>query len=122
MWLEVARPAIEDRMARYSASETSFALLSLNPKRSQVLETTIGSLEERLAFLGEVCASQSGFGSMMNDGFAVGGSVEEVQRQIEEVSAHAIVNTPQHHSATRFVFWPLMRAHTYVYINIHVII
>lgn len=37
-WLDVARPAIEERMARYSASETHFVLLSLGPKKSTMLE------------------------------------------------------------------------------------
>lgn len=37
-WLEIVRPAIEERMARYSASETHFVLLSLGPKKSTVLE------------------------------------------------------------------------------------
>jgi ubiquitin carboxyl-terminal hydrolase L5 len=37
-WLDIARPAIEERMARYSASETHFVLLSLGPKKSKVLE------------------------------------------------------------------------------------
>ena len=44
----VAKPAIESRMQRYASSETAFALLTLRPKRSTLLENEISSLEERL--------------------------------------------------------------------------
>lgn len=47
-WLSVAKPAIETRMQRYASSETAFALLTIRPKRSTLLETEISSLEERI--------------------------------------------------------------------------
>ncbi|CAE7777641.1 uch2, partial [Symbiodinium microadriaticum] len=81
-WLEVARPAIEARMARYSASETHFALLSLNPKRSAVLQSNISVLEERLAHLEHVKVTQEGFGVVLNDGFEVGTDGSSVDAQI----------------------------------------
>jgi ubiquitin carboxyl-terminal hydrolase L5 len=37
-WLAVAKPAIQARMNRYSASETHFALLSIQQKRTTVLQ------------------------------------------------------------------------------------
>lgn len=40
-WLSEARPVIEQRMARYAASETHFALLSVGPRRRSVLEEQI---------------------------------------------------------------------------------
>lgn len=110
-WLDVARPAIEDRMARYSAAETHFALLSLNPKRSAqikvrvrkrsfcylvyppftccltTVKVTISTLEKRMEVLESVRASQSGFGTITEDGFAVGGSAAEVEGQLNSVCA-----------------------------------
>eukprot|EP01035_Chromulina_nebulosa_P018293 gene18293-23974_t len=43
-WLEVVRPAIEDRMNRYSASETHFTLLSICPKKSIYISKQIEKL------------------------------------------------------------------------------
>lgn len=40
-WLSEARPVIEQRMARYAASETHFALLSVGARRRSVLEDQI---------------------------------------------------------------------------------
>lgn len=51
-WLDVAKPAVEARMARYASSETSFALLSIRPQRSAALESDLAELEARLASLG----------------------------------------------------------------------
>ncbi|RYH08060.1 hypothetical protein EON65_41245, partial [archaeon] len=50
-WLDVARPAVEARMARYASTETSFALLSIRPKRSAMLESDLAELEARLESL-----------------------------------------------------------------------
>ena len=37
-WLDVAKPAIEERMSRYSASETHFTLMSIRKMKSTSLE------------------------------------------------------------------------------------
>lgn len=50
-WLTVAKPAIEERMARYSSSETHFALLTIKQKLSNALESEIAGLTERLEAL-----------------------------------------------------------------------
>lgn len=44
-WLAVAKPAIEQRMLRYAATETHFALLSIRPKRSSLLESELATLQ-----------------------------------------------------------------------------
>lgn len=44
-WLSVAKPAIEQRMLRYAATETTFALLSVRPKRSSLLESELSTLQ-----------------------------------------------------------------------------
>ena len=41
-WLDVARPAIEERMSRYSASETHFALMSIGKMKSSLLQVGTG--------------------------------------------------------------------------------
>lgn len=53
-WLSVARPAIEERMNRYSSSEISFALLNICPKKSIVLDDEIASKASELAALEDV--------------------------------------------------------------------
>ena len=50
-WLQVAKPAIEQRMQRYASTETAFALLTVRPTRSLILEQEISSLQERLQSL-----------------------------------------------------------------------
>ena len=50
-WLQVAKPAIEARMQRYASSETHFALLTVRPTRSLVLQNEISALQDRLAAL-----------------------------------------------------------------------
>ena len=52
-WLSVAKPAIEERIARYSSSETSFALLNICPKKSLLLDEEIASKSAELANLEE---------------------------------------------------------------------
>lgn len=47
-WLQVAKPAIEARMQRYASSETHFALLTVRPSRSVLLQQEIQVLQERL--------------------------------------------------------------------------
>ena len=42
-WWDVARPAIEERIARYSAEEVSFALLSVCEERRAILERGIAA-------------------------------------------------------------------------------
>ena len=54
-WFTVAKPAIEERMQRYSASETSFALLNICPKRRLLFE---GQLRMRRSELAEECISE----------------------------------------------------------------
>jgi ubiquitin carboxyl-terminal hydrolase L5 len=44
-WLAVAKPAIEQRMMRYAATETHFALLSIRPKRSSLIESELATLQ-----------------------------------------------------------------------------
>jgi ubiquitin carboxyl-terminal hydrolase L5 len=43
-WLQVAKPAIEARMNRYSATETHFALMSIGPRKSSLLRQEIAKL------------------------------------------------------------------------------
>lgn len=50
-WLDVAKPAVEARMSRYASSETSFALLSVRPTRSVMLEAELEELHARLESL-----------------------------------------------------------------------
>lgn len=52
-WLNVAKPAVEARMSRYAATETSFALLTVRPKRSTLLENELEELQARLESLGD---------------------------------------------------------------------
>lgn len=58
-WLNVAKPAIEARMARYSASETHFALMSIGKMRSTFLQEKITNLEEQLLALEDTDADDS---------------------------------------------------------------
>lgn len=48
-WLQVARPAIEARMARYSASETHFALMSVGKSAVSMLEAQADEMRHSLA-------------------------------------------------------------------------
>lgn len=50
-WLTIARPAVEERIARYSTSETHFALMSIGRSRQKVIEELISSHRERLESL-----------------------------------------------------------------------
>lgn len=51
-WFDVAKPAVESRIARYSQSETAFALLTVCEKRSTIIENEIVSLTNRMSELG----------------------------------------------------------------------
>jgi len=46
-WLQVAKPAIEERISRYSATETHFALMSIRKLKSSLLEEKIVELEQK---------------------------------------------------------------------------
>ena len=50
-WLQVVKPTIEERMQRYSSAETHFALLTIRPQRSMLLEQEIASIQQRLDHL-----------------------------------------------------------------------
>lgn len=50
-WLAVAKPAIEARMNRYSATETHFALLSIGEKKKLKLENELITLTSKLSLL-----------------------------------------------------------------------
>jgi ubiquitin carboxyl-terminal hydrolase L5 len=89
-WLDIARPAIEERMARYSAAETHFVLLSLGPKRSTLLEQQISDLQSRLDSLELVLSTGEGLSTHLNDGYQVGDTVENVSVQKEEVSLSSL--------------------------------
>lgn len=54
-WVSVATPAIEERMAKYSANETSFALLSVCEKR----ETSLKKDMEKLQISLSTCSDES---------------------------------------------------------------
>jgi len=55
----VAKPAIEERMSRYSAAETHFALMSIARMRSSQLQEKIGELERQIQSLEEADAAES---------------------------------------------------------------
>lgn len=50
-WLSIAKPAIQARMNRYSASEVDFALLSIQEERSIVLKRELETLQAKIATL-----------------------------------------------------------------------
>ena len=75
-WLSVAKPAIEERMNRYASSESTFALLSICPKRSTLLETEISNLKERLNEL-----------SVIEDDEDVKEAAGELQTRLEELKS-----------------------------------
>merc|ERR1711871_181716 len=67
-WIGIAKPAIEERMARYSASETAFALLSVCEKKETGLQRQLRALqlqldsaseENRAEFVAEVAMVQN---------------------------------------------------------------
>ena len=67
-WIGIAKPAIEERMARYSASETAFALLSVCEKKETGLQRKLRALqlqldsaseENRAEFVAEVAMVQN---------------------------------------------------------------
>jgi ubiquitin carboxyl-terminal hydrolase L5 len=68
-WLEVARPAVAARMARYSASETHFALMSIRKSLASALTKEISVLEARVRVMEAVSQSGEGFGqSVIEEG------------------------------------------------------
>jgi ubiquitin carboxyl-terminal hydrolase L5 len=50
-WLQKAKPAIQERMNRYSAAEIRFALLAVCKNRKEVYEAKISKMRERIAQL-----------------------------------------------------------------------
>ena len=74
-WLAVAKPAIEDRMNRYAATETHFALLNIRTDRVRQIETEIDELRSALEEL--TAANDESFTE----------SINEMKTQIEVLSA-----------------------------------
>lgn len=64
-WLSVAKPAIEERMNRYAATETSFALMNLCPQKSKQLEREIADLKSALDEL--VASEDPSFADSINE-------------------------------------------------------
>lgn len=60
-WLDVAKPAIEERMSRYSASETHFALMSIGKMKSSRLQVCVEGGEGRMATRGRGYSEHSSF-------------------------------------------------------------
>jgi ubiquitin carboxyl-terminal hydrolase L5 len=58
-WLNVARPAIEARMQRYSSSETHFALLSIKPHPVVAIENEMQILQTGLSTASTAAAAVS---------------------------------------------------------------
>lgn len=51
-WIQVAKPAIEERMAKFSASETAFALLTICEKKGTILNRELERLQSLLTAAG----------------------------------------------------------------------
>lgn len=96
-WLAVATPAVEERMTRYSSQETAFALLSICPKRSLLLDEEIASKQSELA----VAESEGAAHALL-------GEIEELtaQRADEEakLARQAAENQRRHHNYLPFVY------------------
>lgn len=87
-WLSVARPAIEARMARYSESETHFALMSIRKSQISLLESNLSKLETRIHILEQSAHTGQGLGTSFieSDGgqFIIGSTVSDITKQIED--------------------------------------
>ena len=82
-WWTVAKPAIEARMSRYSATETHFALLSIGEKRLPLLESELASITERLSAIELAVNTGEGKSTTLSDGFVIAEDEDglEVQRE-----------------------------------------
>jgi ubiquitin carboxyl-terminal hydrolase L5 len=83
-WLTVAKPAIEERMMRYSSSETSFALLNICPKRSLLLDAEIASKRSEVESLEAVLAQGPDEGVATMKANLLGGIAELLSERQEE--------------------------------------
>lgn len=82
-WWTVARQTIEDRMARYSSSETHFALLTICESKLLSISSDVNSKLSYLNLVNFVLASESGYGTVASDDgrFVVADNNEEAIRQ-----------------------------------------
>jgi len=81
-WWNVARPAIENRMARYSSSETHFALMSIGRKLTAEVESQLADLKsdlENIQVLLDSDLTSSVIRLRSRGHVEVGGSVEALQ-------------------------------------------
>ena len=72
---------LSQRMNRYSASETHFALLSIGEQKKSVLELGITALSSRLAALDFVVTTGDGKSCVLPDGFTFADSTDGIAEQ-----------------------------------------
>jgi ubiquitin carboxyl-terminal hydrolase L5 len=72
---------LPQRMNRYSASETHFALLSIGEQKKSVLELGISALSSRLSALDLVVTTGDGKSSVLPDGFVFADSTDGLAEQ-----------------------------------------
>jgi ubiquitin carboxyl-terminal hydrolase L5 len=94
-WLAVAKPAIEERMSRYSASETHFALMSICKSRRAELSAQIKALEERLASEDPSVAPSLAV--------EIEGLREELQEELQKLQSQSEENARRRHNFTPFI-------------------
>lgn len=96
-WWNVAKPAIEERMGRYSASETAFSLLSVCESKSSVLNKELASIRGEHALFPE--------GSP--DATRIIGSIRGIEAQLAEEASKLEMqrqeNVRRRHNFTPFI-------------------
>jgi hypothetical protein len=80
-WLTIVRPAIEERMARYSQGEIRFNLMAIVGSRLQICEQELGITRSRVLAISQALEHGDGLGATLEDGFRLGGTAAELQAQ-----------------------------------------
>jgi len=119
-WLQIARPAIQQRIERYSQSEIRFNLLALVKNRKLIAEETIRCHERHIQLIDNALqeATSMEMAASGEDGFVLAGDAAglETQRTQELTAIAHLENTIQEEEA-KFQRWKsenIRRRHNYV--------